>query len=136
WVDTDCLFSLQDDSQISTEFTDILSLMSRTPDSVLVISDAKVFIESARNTGNTHFINALILAIKRNVTQVILEGRDDDLELIFRCHPHVQEAFTMMELVEPDAESLQAMVRFGAERLTGDHGIGVDADAVAAAIEL
>src|SRR5262245_42607109 len=136
WVDTDCLFSLQDDSQIGAEFANILSRMSRTPDSVLVISDAKVFIESARNTGNTHFINALILAIKQDVTQVILEGRDDDLELIFSCHPHVQEAFTMMELVEPDAPSLQAMVKFGAERLTGDHGIRIDGDAVAAAIEL
>ena len=29
----------------------------------------------------------------------------------------------MMELAEPDAESLQAMVRFGAERLTGNHGV-------------
>jgi ATP-dependent Clp protease ATP-binding subunit ClpB len=136
WLDTDCLFSLQDDSQISTEFGNILSRMSRTPDSVLILSDAKVFIESARNTGNTHFINALILAIKQNVTQVILEGGDDDLELVFRCHPHIREAFTMMELAEPDADALQAIVRFGAERLTKDHGIRIDADAVAAAIEL
>ena len=136
WVDTDCLFSLQDDSQISTEFANILSRMARTPDSVLVISDTKVFLESARHTGNTHFINALIVAIKRGVTQVILEGRDDDLELIFSCHPHIQEAFTMMELAEPDAEQLQAMVQFGAERLTGDHGIRIDSEAVAAAIEL
>ena len=103
---------------------------------MLVISDAKVFLESARHTGNTHFVNALVLAIKRGVTQVILEGRDDDLELIFSCHPHIQEAFTMMELAEPDAKSLQAMVRFGAERLTGDHGIRIDTDAAAAAIEL
>ena len=42
----------------------------------------------------------------------------------------------MMELAEPDAEQLQAMVQFGAERLTGDHGIGIDTEAVAAAIEL
>ena len=63
WVDTDCLFSLQDDNLIGTEFAAILGRMSRTPDSVLVLSDAKVFIESARNTGNTHFINALILAM-------------------------------------------------------------------------
>ena len=76
------------------------------------------------------------MAIKRNVTQVILEGRDDDLELIFSCHPHIQEAFTMMELAEPDAGQLQAMVQFGAERLTGDHGIRIDTEAVAAAIEL
>src|SRR4029453_8100241 len=41
WIDTDCLFSLQDDSQISSEFASILSRMSRTPDSVLVISDTK-----------------------------------------------------------------------------------------------
>jgi ATP-dependent Clp protease ATP-binding subunit ClpB len=136
WVDIDCLFSLQDDSQISTEFTSILGRMSRTPDSVLVLADAKVFIESARNTGNTHFINALILAIKQGVTQVILEGRDDDLELIFRCHPHVQEAFTIMELAEPEPAQLRAMVQFGAERLTGDHGIPIAAEAVDAAIEL
>ena len=37
WVDTDCLFSLQDDSQISTEFANILSRMARTPDLVSVI---------------------------------------------------------------------------------------------------
>ena len=136
WVDIDCLFSLQDDSQISTEFANILGRMSRTPDSVLVLADAKVFIESARNTGNTHFINALVLAIKQGVTQVILEGRDDDLELVFRCHPHVQEAFTIMELAEPDPESLRAMVQFGAGRLTEDHGIRISAEAVDAAIEL
>ncbi|MGE0576433.1 AAA family ATPase, partial [Reyranella sp.] len=136
WVDIDCLFSLQDDSQISTEFASILARMARTPDSVLVLADAKVFIEAARNTGNTHFINALVLAIKQGVTQVILEGRDDDLELIFRCHPHVQEAFTIMELAEPDAESLKAMVQFGAGRLTGDHGIRIAGEAVDAAIEL
>ena len=136
WVDIDCLFSLQDDSQISTEFANILGRMSRTPDSVLVLADAKVFIESARNTGNTHFINALVLAIKQGVTQVILEGRDDDLELVFRCHPHVQEAFTIMELAEPDPESLRAMVQFSAGRLTEDHGIRISAEAVDAAIEL
>ena len=136
WVDIDCLFSLQDDSQISAEFASILGRMSRTPDSVLVLADAKVFIESARNTGNTHFINALILAIKQGVTQVILEGRDDDLELIFRCHPHVQEAFTIMELAEPEPAQLRAMVQFGAERLTGDHGIPISGEAVDAAIEL
>ena len=51
------------------------------------------------------------MAIKRNVTQVILEGRDDDLELIFSCHPHIQEAFTMMELAEPDADLLRLMAR-------------------------
>ncbi len=136
WVDTDCLFSLQDDSQIGAEFNTILGRMSRTPDSVLVLSDAKVFIESARNTGNTHFINALVLAIKQGVTQVILEGRDDDLELIFGCHPHVQEAFTIMELAEPAPAELKAMVQFGAERLTGDHGIPIAGEAVDAAIEL
>lgn len=136
WVDIDCLFSLQDDSQISAEFASILGRMSRTPDSVLVLSDAKVFIESARNTGNTHFINALVLAIKQGVTQVILEGRDDDLELIFRCHPHVQEAFTIMELAEPAPAELRAMVQFGAERLTGDHGIPISGESVEAAIEL
>ena len=136
WVDIDCLFSLQDDSQISTEFANILGRMSRTPDSVLVLADAKVFIESARNTGNTHFINALVLAIKQGVTQVILEGRDDDLELVFRCHPHVQEAFTIMELAEPDPQSLRAMVEFGAGRLTEDHGIRIAGEAVDAAIEL
>jgi ATP-dependent Clp protease ATP-binding subunit ClpB len=136
WIDTDCLFSLQDDSLISTEFANILGRMSRTPDSVLVLSDAKVFIESARNTGNTHFINALVLAIKQGVTQVILEGRDDDLELIFGCHPHVQEAFTIMELAEPESAQLKAMVQFGAERLTGDHGIAIAGEAVDAAIEL
>ena len=136
WVDIDCLFSLQDDSQISAEFANILGRMSRTPDSVLVLADAKVFIESARNTGNTHFINALVLAIKQGVTQVILEGRDDDLELVFRCHPHVQEAFTIMELAEPDPQSLRAMVEFGAGRLTEDHGIRIAGEAVDAAIEL
>ena len=101
WVDTDCLFSLQDDSQISTEFANILSRMARTPNSVLVISDAKVFVESARHTGNTHFINALVVAIKRG-DEVILEGRDDDLELSSAAS--ALRSLHIIDLAEPDAE--------------------------------
>jgi ATP-dependent Clp protease ATP-binding subunit ClpB len=89
WLNTDSLFSSGDGEEVGTLFQKALDELYRTPDSVLIIEDTRDFIEAARNNGSLHFINALILAVNRNKTQIILEARDDDLDVVLKCHSNM-----------------------------------------------
>jgi ATP-dependent Clp protease ATP-binding subunit ClpB len=136
WLDTDGLFSLGDSASINESIQKIMKTLNRTPESILIIEDMRDFIEAARNVGSLHFINALSLAIKSNKTQVIIEARDEDLDVLLRSYSDLRELFTLIDLEEPTGEALLKIVTYAAEELHGFHRIRITPEAIATAIEL
>jgi len=136
WLDTDALFSSGDPVSIRDSFRRMMGTLDRTPDSVLIIEDTRDFIEAARNIGTLHFINALCLAIKSKKTQIILEARDEDLDIILKSHSDLRELFTLVDLAEPEGEALFKIVDERAEHLHQFHRIRIAESALRTAIEL
>lgn len=136
WLDTDALFSSGDPVSIRESFQKMMGTLDRTPDSVLIIEDTRDFIEAARNIGTLHFINALCLAIKSKKTQIILEARDEDLDIILKSHSDLRELFTLVDLAEPEGDALFRIVSERAEHLHEFHRIRIAENALRTAIEL
>ena len=136
WLDVDSLFASGDAQQVRSTFQADLALLERTPDAVLVIEDSRDFIEAARVSGNSHFVNALTLAVRSRKIQVILEVRDGDLEVVLKWHSDIRESYTLMDLKEPEGDHLFRIVRDVANSLSSHHGIAVGDEAVSTAIEL
>ena len=136
WLDSDGLFSSGDNTQINDGFQKVLHTLSRSPDTVLVIDDVRDFIEGARNSGNTHLINALMRDVKGGKFQTILEARDEDLELILKSHSDMREIFTIQDVQEPHKDALREIVHGAAKGLEKHHGIKISDDAIDSAISL
>lgn len=136
WLDINGLFALGDAGRISTAFDKIVARLERTGDTILLIEDSRDFIESCRNAGTAHLANALFAAVRRGKVQVVLETRDDDLDLVVRSYSDVRELFTIVTLDELGAEPLQRTVHAAATRLVRHHGISITMDAEAVAIDL
>lgn len=136
WLDTDGLFSSGNTASINENFLKVLRRLSRYPDTLLVIEDMKDFIEATRNNGCTNLINALMRSVESGKFQVILEVRDEDLEIVLKCHSNIAEFYTMLDLQEPDKDSLGKIVREAVIRLQNYHNIPVTEEAVQTAIDL
>jgi ATP-dependent Clp protease ATP-binding subunit ClpB len=136
WLDTDGLFSSGDSNKTSEDFRKIMARLEKTPDSILIIEDTRDFIEACRNNGAVHFINDLMSSVKRNLTQVIFETRDEDAETVMRVHSDLKECFTMMDVIEPVKEALHEIVTKTAEGLSKYHEIVINDDAILEAITL
>ncbi|WP_434340748.1 AAA family ATPase [Motilimonas cestriensis] len=136
WLDTDGLFASGDPSAMNEHFQKLLRTLSRSKESILIIEDARDFIEAARNNGCTNFINALVREIRMNKFQVIFETRDDDLEVVLKCHSDMREYYTMLDIKEPAHESLTEIITVTSKRLEQHHKITISEDAIATAIDL
>ena len=136
WFDTDGLFSSGNTATMNENFQKTLRHLSRYPDSLLIIEDMRDFVEATRNNGLTHFINALMRQVDNRRFQAIFETRDADLEIVLKCHSNMAELYTMLDLAEPDAESLRLIVRDAVKSLERYHSVPVDDDAVDTSIEL
>jgi ATP-dependent Clp protease ATP-binding subunit ClpB len=136
WLDTDGLFSTGDCQKINELFQKAMDELTQTPDSILIIEDTRDFIEASRNSGNSHFINAITMAVKGNKTQVILEVRDGDLDQVLKWHSDLRESYTLLDLEEPVGEDLKKIVEGISASLAKHHGIPVPPEAQQAAIDL
>lgn len=137
WLDSDWLFSSGDPSKINEGFDRALRTLSRTPDSVLVFDDMSDFIDAARNNGCTNLINGLMRSLKNRKFQAIMETRDEDLEIVLKCHSDMQENYTMLDVPEPDDELLLAIVTdVATKRLYTHHRIRISDRAIESAIEV
>ncbi len=137
WLDTDGLFSSGDPIKINETFAKTLRTLKRTPDSILVIDDMKDFIEAARNNGCSNLINALMRTIKKKDAQVIFETRDEDLDVVLKAHSDMRELYTMLDILEPDLEDLDKIVKIVArQRLEKHHQLKVSDEAIEAAIDV
>lgn len=136
WLDTDGLFASGNTTQINEAFQRTLKTLSRSPDTVLVIDDMKDFIEGARNNGCSNLINALMREIKQKKFQAIFEAGDDDLEVVLKCHSDMQEFYTLLDIDQPDSDSLKLIVGSTSKRLENHHKIKISEAAQLTAIEL
>lgn len=137
WLQYDELFSEARTSEEATRsFQRVMTILRRTPDSVLHIEDTRDFIEAARNAGCPQVINGLSSAVKRGETQAVLEVKDDDLGFVLKSHADMRECYTIYSLDEPSGDALHRIVESAAEHLSGHHAIRVAPDAVSKAIEL
>ena len=136
WLDTDQLFSSGANAQIQEEFDKIIATMKRGKESVLVIDDSKDFIDACRNSGNTHFINALMRVNRNENVQMILETRVEDLGFVLSAHSDMTEFFTVLDINEPEPENLQAIVEAVAKQLEAHHKFPASPEAIEGAIRL
>jgi ATP-dependent Clp protease ATP-binding subunit ClpB len=136
WLKVDELFASGNHEEINKGFNGVLTILKRTPDSILIIEDTRDFIEAARNNGCSHFINSLNASVKAGHTQVILEARDPDLDMILAAHSDMKQCYTIIDLNEPFGQDLIDIVRSNALGLTKHHDIRIEDDAVLTAIEL
>lgn len=133
WLQTDELYSSENPNE---EFNRVLEILKRTPDSILIIEDARDFLEGSRNAGCPLHINSLNALVKSGDTQVILEVRDDDFEMVLKAHSDMRQCYTMIDLSEPIGDDLVAIARASVKSLAKHHAISIDDDAILAAIEL
>ena len=136
WLDTDGLFSSGVQSVISGAFERLRRTLLRTANSVLIIDDARDFIDAARNNGSTHLINAIMRDVHNGRFQCILESRDEDLELALKCHSNMREIFTMIDVREPSQDALRDIALQVSKSLHAHHRIPLSEAAIDTAIEL
>jgi ATP-dependent Clp protease ATP-binding subunit ClpB len=136
WLETDELFSSGDNEKINANFQKILEIHKRTTDSVLIVDDSRDFIEACRNHNCTHFINSLNSYVKLGYMQIIFECRDEDLDMVIKCHSDMTEYYTMMDLTEPTPDILPTIVKGISDSLVHSHGIKIDEAAISTSIEL
>lgn len=136
WLDTDGLFSNPDKTQ--ELFDGMIHRVAHTAesDTILVIDDARNFIDAATRTGNGNFINQLMRHIELHRLQVILEVRDSELEMVINSHSCMREQFTILELLPPSRDKLHQIVTASGANLQKHHSIKIDPDAIEQAIYL
>jgi ATP-dependent Clp protease ATP-binding subunit ClpB len=137
WLDTDALFASGDAKKINDAFRRTMRFVTATPGSVLVINEARDFIDAARVNGCSNIVNALMrdARTKRNL-QLILECRDSDLPEILRCHSAMTQFFVINEIGEPKLVHQDAILQRICSSLERHHGVPVSPEARAAALEL
>lgn len=136
WLDTDGLFS--DPEKTESLFDEMMNRVASTADcdTILVIEDARNFIEAATSSGNASFINQMMRQMESNRMQVIMEVRDHELDMVLNIHSCMREQFTIMELAPPTRDKLHTIVTASGEKLSKHHGITIDPDAIEQAIYL
>lgn len=136
WLDTDSLFASGDSQKINNDFQLMLKKLTQTPGSVLIIKDTYNFFESAHNTGNSHFMNAINHMDRSDTFQVILEVRDEHLNSVFKWNSMISEMYTLYDVKEPTGEDLTKIVARVGEELYKHHQISIDQCAIEEAIHL
>jgi ATP-dependent Clp protease ATP-binding subunit ClpB len=136
WLDTDSLFGLGNGEAIGKEMKDILSVLARTPQSVLIVEDTIDLIEALRNFNMMHVINALNALVKSGRTQAFLEVREKDLGEVYKAHSDFREHYTLFDLKEPVGNELYDIVAALASGLERSYSIQIDPRAVEVAIGL
>ncbi len=136
WLDTDGLFASGDVAAINDAFQKLLRTLARYKDTVLIVEDTRDFVDAARSNGCTHFINALMSEIHNGKFQAIFETRIEDLEVVLKCHSDMREQYTMLDIDEPEPQSLRQIVEEITRRLERHHRIRVSDAAIESAISL
>jgi ATP-dependent Clp protease ATP-binding subunit ClpB len=136
WLDTDSLFGLGDNVAIDREFKSLLSILKRTPESVLIVEDTIDMIEALRNCNMMHVINALNALVKSGQTQAYLEVREKDLTQVYKAHSDFREHYTLFDVIEPVGDELYEIGLALTRNLEKAYSIRIDDSAVRMAINL
>lgn len=136
WLDINEMFASGDPAKINDFFENTRATLSRNPDSVLIIENAPDFINSAKSTGSTHMINALMADLRGGKYQAILEAPAKNVASVLECDGNFPEFFTTLEIREPKPADLRTIIQHAAGTIEKHHGIKVDAQAVETAVQL
>jgi ATP-dependent Clp protease ATP-binding subunit ClpB len=136
WLDTDRLFGLGDGVAIDKELKVILSILARTPESLLIVEDTIDLIEALRNFNMMYFINAINALVKSGKTQAFLEVREKDLGDVYKAHSDFREHYTLFDVAEPTGNELYEIVTALSKTIEKSYSIRVDSRAVEVAIGL
>lgn len=136
WLDIDALFSSGDPSEIDASFRRVMDRLRRSIEPVLIIEDSGDFFEACRNHSCQHFINLLNAAVCSGKLQAILETNDKDAAKVLGWHSDLREAYTILDIGEPEGENLSAILKSVAEKLSGFHKIEIDPEAIHTAMDL
>ena len=136
WLDVDKLFAKGDDAKVKDSFNQMMVVMDRTPESVLIIENTKAFLEGARNAGCLSFLNTLSSAVRGGKTQVIWECRDEDLEFALKTYPELHEFYTLVDVKEPAVSDLLEIVTHATDHLFLHHQIRLEPEAIQEAVDL
>ena len=136
WLDVDELFSNGNNGDLSGEFSKVINELKRAHNSIVIIEDTKDFIESARNTGSLHFLNAISMGIRNNDFQAIFQAKDEEIDAILKTHTDINQLFTFISVDEPVGDNLETIVRTAVKRLSKHHKMRISDDAITTAIEL
>ncbi len=136
WLDVDGLFS--DADAVQESFDKMMNVISSNADkdTILVVEDARNFVDSVNNTGNTSFINRLMKDVEAGRFQVIFEVLDTDIDLMLNIHSSMKEQFTVLEVNPPAEHKLKEIVTAACTNLLSHHGISIEEGAIDQAIEL
>ncbi len=136
WLDTDGLFS--DPDKTPELFDNLMNKVSNTADkdTILIIEDARNFIESATSSGNGSFINRMMRNLEQDRFQAIFEVRDSELEMALNSHGSMRELFTIMEVTPPSSDRLHEIVSASGIKLHKHHSIRIEPEAIEQAIFL
>jgi ATP-dependent Clp protease ATP-binding subunit ClpB len=136
FLDVDEMFSSGDPNEIDAAFRRGLARMQKSVEPVLIIEDAGDFVEACRAHGATHFINGVNGLIRDGKLQVILETCDGDASKVLAWHSEIREAYTILDVTEPEGQDLIDIVTAATEKLREHHGVAVNEDAIQTAVEL
>lgn len=136
WLKVDELFASGNQEEINKGWTQVLAILKRTPDSILVIEDSRAFIEAARANGVPHLLNSLNATVKSKHTQVIFETNNTDVDFVIGSHPDMQQIYTLLDIAEPVFNELLDISRHSAKQLEEHHDIAITEEAILAAVDL
>ena len=136
FLDVDALFASGDPNEIDAAFGRAINRISKSLEPVLIVEDAGDFIDACRGHGASHFINRINGLVRDGKLQVILETSDADASKVLAWHSEVREAYTVLDVTEPDGDDLIAIVDEAAGGLRRYHGVAIGRDAIETAVEL
>lgn len=136
WLDINEMFASGDPAKINSFFESTRATLTRNPDSVLVIENAPDFINSAKNTGSTHMINALMADLRAGKYQAVLEAPSKNVATVLECDGNFPEFFTTLEIREPKPADLRDIITHTVASIEKHHGIRIDPQAAEAAVQL
>lgn len=136
WLDINGLFASGDGQEIDKEFKSTIDYLTKTPNSVLIIKNAYTFLEGAKNSGNSHFMNILNNADMSNSFQVIMEVNDNQLSEVYKENPDINKFYTLYDVKELKGKELEETVIEASKSLVDYHNIKINNEAIKEAIKL
>lgn len=136
WLATDALFESGDPRIIKQNFEKVMATLTRTPDTVLVVSEVKNFVDGVRNNGVINLFNTLMSALESAGLQAIFKGHDEDIKALAEIYAGFSDIFLTQNVREPKPDELKAILDHQIPLLAKYHGVDVTPDFVSVLVDL
>ncbi len=136
WLDGDMLFSSDNRTKTTEEFEKFRGILTRTPNSVVIIESTADFMRAAKAGGYEHLITGLMNDLKLGKYQAIFETPTEGLGDVKQIDNDFREIFTQLQINEPNESDLNDIVSHFASGLTAKESVSISPQAIATAIML